>query len=192
MTINAKWCIQAPFKSSREKDLIYTYFVAWLIITVKTALIIIGSISDSFIYNAMESFYSSDYSLESIIDTSLLILKCVIITTYILFSAFQIGYILETVKRELHGHKFIMPHWEGNYKRFFLNGILFSIILAIYSIPYFILVNVVSMFKDSGSDVASYIEVATSSSFINPISMIFWVLLAFYIIVLPVAINELL
>ena len=83
--------------------------------------------------------------------------------------SFQFGYFIETIRLELTNKDSVMPAWEGNYTRYFINGfkiqiialayLLFNLVIitgALFSCG-FIVTCALTMFYNTGGEASSYV-----------------------------------
>jgi hypothetical protein len=159
MRFNIERSFTAPFASIGDTNLLNIYLIAEAI-TFGPALI------QFVLQMVMQGFASVLPALSQ--DTTMMVLGvAVFVVMFILitflniaFWAFSYGYALETVKLELQDKVAIMPQWEGNFKKYFFNGlkffaiifIYFIIVFAIILIPVLLLVAVIYFFQNQNSD----------------------------------------
>lgn len=153
MGVNFTRSIKAPFLALDNKKLFFIYLTLFIIIIVKYILVGACSIAIYSVSEALTMSATPDPNFIQYINLAVQAIKAVNIIGFLVLTAFQIGYILETVKLEIFRRKFLLVSWDGNFRRFFLKGLTFTIITAIYISPIIIIKYLINFFSSNNYEV---------------------------------------
>lgn len=191
MRLNIERSFTAPFTSLGEGSLLNIYLIAGGITFGVFVIQFILSTAPQLLIPLFSFNYGStpDPSIITLLISGFIIIFLVFITIICAIQALPLGYVLETAKLEVCDKSSIMPPWNGNLVKFFVNGLKLMAILFLYyfiillavAIPFLLTLSVAFLVKNLNSDLSALIGII--GGFISFILAIF--LLLAFLITLP-------
>ena len=134
MKLNLEKAFTAPFTSMGDTDLKKIYLVAGGISIGGFIVYIVVFFLAYFLIIASAIAASNSDAIGPVMCITMFIFFLICTLLPAILFALPAGYVIETIKLQVHGRTAIMPSWSGNYGRFFWNGIKMNIINFIYYI----------------------------------------------------------
>ncbi|MEW5820612.1 MAG: DUF4013 domain-containing protein [Cyanobacteriota bacterium] len=133
MKLNLERSFTAPFTSMGESSLSTIYLIAGGITLLAFVLIMLFQFGFQVILGILQ-VAAGDGTGAIVVGVLSIIVSLLLVVVNMACMALPYGYITETAKLEIYDRTSIMPSWEGNFARFFWNGLKVQLIMLVYGI----------------------------------------------------------
>jgi hypothetical protein len=131
MSLDISRSFSVPLAFENDDKRISVYLIAFGISVLTVVFNLIFNIVSNFSYYGMIPFFTEE-QMGMVYAGMIGSFYIVIFLLSMLVNAFLNGYILDSIQLEVFNNEYVMPSWEGNFLKFFLNGLVFALIWIIY------------------------------------------------------------
>jgi hypothetical protein len=188
MTLDIKKCFVAPFEAFDREELKKNHLIAALITICSFVIMFLGNF---LIMPVLLIIMSAGAVLVNFLVAIplFLLLFVYVFGLVILMFCLPSGYLLETIKRQVDGEKFIMPPWEGNFKRFIKKGTLGICIIFVYTIAITVLIIILTVPIILIGLALKFSGVQFSEELIGGLAVIFTLIINFFLMVVSLVFS---